>query len=534
MDAIQKAIVKRQHISKRMDINRQTWSRFQEEVRNHKVLLFGVGACAGILFENYKDILIEGVIDNDIKKQGFRLDDFVDEARNTEHGRIEISSLEVLKDYSADEILILITSTNYYEQMIGQLEAFGVKHYYVALIMEANKRTEQDCYVTVEDGQERLDYIKTCCDESINDNKIFFYSFGTYSDHGKYITEALLQIRADVDIVWLVADLRMEVPEGVRKVYIGNWKRYVYEMETSKIWIYNMVVPSYIIKRPEQIYIQTKHWASITLKRFYLDASTIQDVSANVDNWKYNGEIMDYIITGSDFDTESSRRGFGFKKEVLQIGSPRSDALFRGESYRKKIYNMYHMDEEYRTLIYAPTYRFDKSSTDHRHELRAVELDFDGVRKALEKRFGGSWYIMLRLHPSVAKESNKFQKAGFIVDASDYVDGEELVAASDIMISDYSSIMFEPSFVKKPVFLFATDKETYIDKEYDLLIDYKTLPFPIAESNEELLKNIEFFDEALYEKDLESFLEKYGVHEDGHASERAAQFVSELIDKKRM
>jgi CDP-glycerol glycerophosphotransferase (TagB/SpsB family) len=91
--------------------------------------------------------------------------------------------------------------------------------------------------------------------------------------------------------------------------------------------------------------------------------------------------------------------------------------------------------------------------------------------------------------------------------------------------------MFEPAFVKKPVFLFATDRKEYIDKEYDLLIDYDTLPFPIAESNEELARNIENFNQAEYEKKLDAFMEKYGVHEDGHASERAAEFISGLIDK---
>jgi CDP-glycerol glycerophosphotransferase (TagB/SpsB family) len=534
MDIIQKAIERKQHISPKEDINRQSWEEFEVKAKSHKVLLFGAASCAGIVLETCKNILIEGVIDNDVKKQGFYLEDFVEEARNTEYGKLKIAPLEMFEKYSDEEILVLITSTNYYWQIMEQLERIGIRNYYVALIMEANRRESCRIKSTIEDKNYQLSYARDCCKKEIISNKILFYSFGTYSDHGKYITEALLRIRLDIDIVWIVKDLRMEVPRGVRKVYMGNWKRYVYEMETSKIWIYNMVVPSYIIKRPEQIYIQTKHWASVTLKRFYLDAATIQNVRENVENWNYNSEIMDYIITGSDFDTESSRRGFGFKKEVLQIGSPRSDALFRATEYRKKIYGVYRMDEEYRTLIYAPTYRFDKSSTNHQHELRAVELDFDGVREALEKRFGGSWYIMLRLHPSVAKESKKFQKSGFIIDASDYVDGEELVAASDIMISDYSSIMFEPAFVKKPVFLFATDRETYIDKEYDLLIDYETLPFPIAESNEELLKNIELFDGVSYEKNLEMFMEKYGVHEDGHASERAAQFVSALIDGKRM
>ena len=89
--------------------------------------------------------------------------------------------------------------------------------------------------------------------------------------------------------------------------------------------------------------------------------------------------------------------------------------------------------------------------------------------------------------------------------------------------------MFEPAFVKKPVFLFAVDKNEYIDQERTLLIEYETLPFSIAETNEELAENIRKFEPAEYEKRLKDFFDKYGVHEDGHAGERAAGFISGLI-----
>jgi CDP-glycerol glycerophosphotransferase (TagB/SpsB family) len=312
-----------------------------------------------------------------------------------------------------------------------------------------------------------------------------------------------------------------------------NWKKDIYEMETAYIWIINTEIPEYYIKREGQIYIHTKHWASVTLKKFYLDSSTITDIPENVKKWRYNSQCMDYIITGSDFDTESCRRGFDFHKEVIQIGSPRSDAMFEKEKYKEKICGYYHLPKEYKILLYSPTYRYKTTEqSKHTAVARNIELDYSLLKNCLELSFGGEWYIMLRLHPAVANESKNIEKPEFIIDASNYEDGEELASACDVMISDYSSIMFEPAFVNKPVFLFATDRKDYIDKEYDLLIDYDTLPFPIAESNEELLRNIENFDQAEYEKKLDAFMEKYGVHEDGHASERAAKFISGLIDKR--
>lgn len=533
MDVIQRAIEKKLHISQNEKLNLQTWQMFTESAADKKVFLFGSGACADFFFKNYKAVRLNGIIDSDIKKQGFRADIFLGEALGSEYGKLVISSMDILKQYDAGEILILITSTNYYEQIIDELEKIGIKTYFVLLMMEANKRAESGYIETSDAVYGPEDYAEICCQKQIEWNKVVFYSFGTYSDHGKYITEALLKSEKDLDIVWAVNDMALEVPHGVRKIYLGNWKRYICEMETAKIWIYNMPVPQYIIKRQGQIYIQTKHWASITLKKFYLDTKARAGTQDNTAYWRQDSGKMDYIITGSDFDTESSRRGFNFHKEVIQVGSPRSDTMFHEKEMKKKVYSYYGLDLKKRMLLYAPTYRYDKTSSLHekpKQEIRDIDLDYESVKMVLERHFCGEWYIALRLHPGHEKETEKLKLPEYVIDLSKYVDGEEAAAACDIMISDYSSIMFEPAFVKKPVFLFATDKKEYIDKEYDLLIDYDTLPFPIAESNEDLIKNMECFVQADYEKKVNSFMNKYGVHEDGHASERAAEYILKLID----
>lgn len=532
MNIIQRAILNNQHISEKRELNNQTWQEFEQQAKGKKIVLFGISACADYFFENYKNIVLNRVVDNDTYKWGLRVEDFCFEAFGSKHGEMEILPPDSLKQYEENDIVVLVTSTNYYESIVMQLRNMGISNCFIFHIMESkSQRYLQGGAETTDGFQNQMDYARRCCREKINKLKIVICTFGTYSDHGKYIAEALLKIRDDLDIVYLMRDLHAEVAQGIRKVNINNWKRYIFELETAQVWIYSTPVPDNVIKRSKQIYIQTKHWASITLKKFYLDSFTTQDKQDNVDNWKYNSQIMDYIITGSDFDTQSCRRGFGFSGRVCQIGSPRSDALFRVHELKKKVYEYYHIKSEMHLLIYAPTYRFDRPNGAYSYVSREIDLDYKGIKNALEKRFGGEWYIMLRLHPSVAKEAIKIRKEEFVIDASNYGDGEELVAACDMMISDYSSIMFEPAFVLKPVFLFATDKENYIGKEYDLLIDYDTLPFPRAASNEELKKNILQFHKNKYEEEVKSFLSIYGVHEDGHASERAAKFISDLIDK---
>ena len=147
----------------------------------------------------------------------------------------------------------------------------------------------------------------------------------------------------------------------------------------------------------------------------------------------------------------------------------------------------------------------------------------------MEGKFGGEWKILLRLHPNVAIESKKVVKPEYVIDVTHHEDAQDLVVVADIVITDYSSIMFEPAYVRKPVFLFAPDKKEYINGERELLIAYDTLPFPIAETNEELAENIRVFQQEEYEEKVTQFINVYGVHEDGHASERVADFIAGLV-----
>lgn len=528
MDAIDRAICKGLHITDHTGMKEQTWKEFEKDLCGRPLFLFGVSAGIRVLLKKYGDRLrIAGVVDNDEGKQGFRLKDFV--MVDGKNGDLEISNTSVLNHAPKEKTVILIAGLKRYQEIADSLGHSGFQHIYSLFMMEANERLNDGDAVRDEFGETEK-WVEECCRMPIERKKIVFEAYGTYTDHGKYITEQLLRMRQDLDIVWVVNNLHTRVPDGVRLIHAANRMRYVYEMETAGLWVTNVILPTYLIKREGQKYIETKHWASVTLKCFYLIESSAKEYK-NAEAVKYNGSIMDYIITGSDFDSESCRRGFDFHKEVIQIGSPRSDAMFRHDELREKVYQHFELDRNRKMAVYAPTFRYKKSEEWHIPEIRNVDLDYELIKSALEKKFGGAWYIVLRLHPGMEKETDKLKKPSFVIDASGYDDGQEITAACDIMISDYSSIMFEPAFVYKPVFLLALDREEYTDEERDLLIDYKTLPFPKADSNAELEQCIMTFHEKKYKEDVRKFLEKYGVHEDGHASERAAVFISGLIDE---
>lgn len=516
-------------------IKSHTWEDFDNAVGAKKLFLFGIGAGARYFFRTYGNVYqAEGVLDNDEYWHGFKVGDIMIEAFGSVNENVEIMPVSRLGTYRPEDILVLITSSKYCKDMGRQLADMGIKDYYVMSVMGENKRkyhmevvANTDFYTNAKE-----EYARFCYRYPIQSNKIVFKSFGTYSDHGKYITEQLLKSDADLDIVWVLTNLKEKVPDGIRKVWSKNWKKYIYEMETAHIWIINTMLPPYIIKRDGQVYIHTKHWASITLKKFYLDAPTVADVETDAEDWRRNGKYMDYIFTGSRFDSESCRRGFGFEKKTVEVGSARTDAMFKGKLCRQKVTEVCHLEETGKILLYAPTYRYSRDTCGaHKVQTPNIDLDFELARKALTAKFGGTWYILLRLHPSVAGESGKIHMQSYVLDVSTYPDSEELASACDVMISDYSSIMFEPAFVKKPVFLLATDLEEYIRYDYDFLIDYNTLPFPIAKTNSELYQNIMEFDHLKYEKEVTHFMKQYGVCEDGQAGVRAAKFIVGLVDK---
>ena len=533
MDLINRAIKNKFQITTNDMISNQTWNDFFKLCQGKKVVIAGAGAGLNYLFNCEKicsKLDIDLIIDNNKLLFGYTIEQTSWGIYSEKYNDLKISGYDILNKYSDDEIVILITTLKDYECIIEQLNECGKHNYYVMLLMEYNLRMTGNTDNVINDKEIFDTYVQKYYDSEINKKKILLW-YGEYGGHIISITRQLLSLRNDLDIVWVFNSYshNVQIPDGVRALYSNNKKNYIYELETAKMWIWAVTdIPQYIKKKNEQVYIQVKHWSSITLKKFNLeDKSTC--ISKEIEDLvKYNGKIMDYIFTGSELDEESCRKGFSYNGPMIRIGSARSDILF-DKNIKIQVYNKLGLKNNAHTLLYAPTFRIDNVRKNAK--INYIP-DLNNILKLLEDKFDNSWYILIRLHPLLKLENCDIVLSDKIINVSDYPDSQELVAACDMMITDYSSIMFEPAFVRKPVFLYAPDRHEFIEKERGLLIDYDTLPFPIAETNEQLAEKILSFDKETYVKNIDLFMEKYGVHEDGHASERAAKFISDLIDGK--
>lgn len=528
MNIIERAIKRNQKKIEENIAYKRDWREFWEEIKEKKVFLFGVGAGAEYFLKKYgREMTVDGFLDNDVRKHGISVDHFL-QVHNFEK-KMAVLSPQVLKTCSPDEVVVLVTSLNYFDIITKQAYDMGITQIFPLLLMEMEKyktgRLEKE--EMNDDVLQYYHYAISCLDQPVKKNKMIFHDKGNYSGHGKQITERLLEKKKDLDLVWLVSDMQVPVPDGVRLIYEKDLYQATYEMETAGFWIYDYTVFRWLIKREGQIYIQTKHWASITLKAFGFDEVEYTGNEEYRKGLIHSSTIMDYVFVGSEFDERTCRTGFGFQGEAVYVGSPRSDVLFKENIFKDKVHQAYGIKSQEKILLYAPTWRRINGLA--QSQFQSIKIDFERLRDVLKNRFGGEWRILLRLHPDVVIESAGIHCPEYVTDVSYYSDSQELIASADILITDYSSIMFEPAFVMKPVFLYAPDKDEYINKERPLLIEYEALPFPTAETEAELWNCIFNFEKDVYEQSVSSFLNQYGIHEDGHAAERASEFILNMF-----
>ncbi|MBR1624713.1 MAG: CDP-glycerol glycerophosphotransferase family protein, partial [Clostridia bacterium] len=361
-------------------------------------------------------------------------------------------------------------------------------------------------------------------------NKVFFFTQEfRYGCNPKYICEELVRQGVDVDIVWRVNDkAKGGFPSYVRTVKAGTYDYYK-EIFSSNIVVANSYIflDQTLFLNKKQTLIQTWH-GSLGIKKFGKN-----DMKGS---WRrrwasvQTGKMSTYCITNSSFVSSSLRNTYWPKTPMLEYGHPRNDLFF--DTNKMKRATLKHnfcmkkkISESYNFVMYAPTFRDS-------HDFTCYDIDFDRLVAALTSRFGGKWCVLLRYHPSLLKIYKKKMLAtkGYrvkILNVTDYIDMQELIAITDIAITDYSSWIYDFMLRRKPGFIFATDINLY-NTERGFCYPLETTPFPIARNNAELEGKIMTFDYDHYLSRLEDFLREKGCVEDGHASERVVELIKKI------
>lgn len=356
----------------------------------------------------------------------------------------------------------------------------------------------------------------------VKKNKIVFMSYNgdQYACNPKKLTEYLLQEHNDdLEIVWI-----LKRPErfnklkstGIRLVKHGT-RDYYKELLTAKVFVHNMRIQEGIPFRKNQITISTGHGGG-AYKKLLLDMPGITDAERKMVAMSTQNTTT-YVSSCKDYSKYVVRGAYNHKGMILECGMPRNDDLINNIiEPRQTVRDYYDLPSDVKILMYAPTYR--------RGTRMAADYDFDAlkIKNAAEKRFGGEWVVMYRLHHFIRYNLHPSKSQLGIIDATNYKDMQELIIASDILVTDYSSSVWDYSLTGKPCFLYAVDLEGYLETQgfYTSIFDW---PFPLAESNESLEQNILNFDEKIYLKDIKKHHTDLGIVESGKATETIGEYI---------
>lgn len=218
-----------------------------------------------------------------------------------------------------------------------------------------------------------------------------------------------------------------------------------------------------------------------TIKKFGLDAESGELARLA----RRANQRTTHLIVGSERARRQYRSAFGIPEEkIYVIGLPRTDRMLDEpwmEERRRRFFTRYPQLENRRRILYAPTFRDEEAENPH------IALDLEKVAGQLSD----DEVMMLRLHPHVAGNIGKTglsEYAGKIVDVSGYPGVATLLAVADVLVTDYSSIIFEYCLREKPMCFYAYDLESFREKGRGFYEDYESfVPGPVVRTQEELM-----------------------------------------------
>lgn len=353
-------------------------------------------------------------------------------------------------------------------------------------------------------------YLAYCRMLPIQRNKVILWAddFKSFGCSPKYIALELAK-RGNCDVVWVLdRDRTAEIPAGIRVVPYFSME-YLREIATAKVIVCNHRTSDYHFfrKRRGQFYIQTWH-SSLRLKKIEGDAPSLPEDYVN--HAKVDSAKIDLLLSGCAFSSDIFRRAFWYDGPLLEAGTPRCDGFFENNSaVKQKVFSHYSLENGKKFALYAPTFRKDMTAD-------LYGMDFSRLQQAL----GPDWVIGCRLHPNL----NADVPEEGCVSMSRYPDMQELLAACDLLITDYSSSMFDMAVAGKKCALYVPDLEDYTARERGLYFDIESLPFPMAKDMDELC--------ALaaqgFDCNYSEFLKEIGSFETGSAAKAAADRIESV------
>ena len=339
---------------------------------------------------------------------------------------------------------------------------------------------------------------------SNNHKEILFVCYGgrKYGDNVKPIYERLIEDERfkEWKFIWAFRNEKtFELPDTERtiKCRVDSLKFYYYALR-SCCWITNVSVQRGLnFKHNDTIYINT--WHGVPLKKIGYD------IPGNAAFKAVKPEKFDYFYVEGKYDKAIMPSAYLIPQEnAIVTGYPRNDIMFKTDNdVTKRIFDKYGIEEGKKLILYAPTYRdYNKDANgDFIFELKLNSEIFDSSGLA------DKYVLMVRAHGAI---ENNNENKGFI-DVTDYPNIEDLLVASDILISDFSGVIFDYALLRKPILCFLYDVKTFEEKR-GFYVDVESfLPFIKCYTEQELYRQINELDYDEACRTSEEFVQKCGL-----------------------
>lgn len=356
-------------------------------------------------------------------------------------------------------------------------------------------------------------------------NKIVATAFKgrVYGDNTRFIVESLHKQLPSAKIYWMKSqDVEYNVPDYVTLIPYEKTFKTIFHIATSKVLVNTHRFQNWIEKTSGQLFIETWH-GGLGIKRVEADVPGLLDNPCVLAELNKTNKLTDVFISQSDHLSNIYRRAFGWQGTICKCGYPKNDLLIQGDdNARVKVRTNYSLDNNTKLCLYAPSFR---DSFYHIIDTSVYNINFKKLNETLATRFGGNWKILVRWHPLFSEKiSSSIELDENVIDATLYPNMQQLLLGSDVVISDYSSCIFDAALIKLPCFTYATDFNSY-KSERGVYYEMEDLPFPYARNNDELMENILKFNKESYDKKWLEFQKITGLYEPGNASESIANRI---------
>jgi CDP-glycerol glycerophosphotransferase len=353
---------------------------------------------------------------------------------------------------------------------------------------------------------------------------VVYSSFGgrQCSDSPRAIHAELVRRGAPLEHLWVVSDGMAQVPDGATELRESS-REHHQALARARYVVTNDHFPDWFRRRDDQVCVQT--WHGTPLKRLGFDVSAMQKTIRNFEShWDERVRNWQYVVSPNRFSTPILQRAYRIEGEMLETGYPRIDVLAREgrDAAGRELRRQLGIPDGVRTVLYAPTYRDQVLDRRNRYRLD-LHLDIERLRAAV----GNDTVILFRKHHYVV-DPVPATADGFVRDVSTYPDGTELLLAADVLITDYSSLMFDYANTGRPMLFFTYDLDLYRDEVRGFYFDFlERAPGPLLRTSDQVAEALADIDavRAQYTARYEAFAAEFCELDDGHAAARVVDCV---------